>query len=92
MEREPSKTPKDKTNLWAGFNTGACGGTAAAALSMHVAWRHNPQGAFHDPVTGTVHWADWLIVGASWFVLGWRIAAVTIAGLAVSRWLRRRSA
>jgi hypothetical protein len=35
--------------------------------SMCVSWQHNPQCEFH--CDGAINWANWLLVGSSWFVV-----------------------
>lgn len=42
-------------------------GALAAILAMQAAWKHNPQGEFHDE-TGT-YWPDLLMIGVSWFTV-----------------------
>ena len=59
---------------------GASVGALAAAATMTAAWDHNPQGEFHE--AGVVHWADWLFVGGSWFVvIGLGVSFVAYLGL-----------
>lgn len=41
-------------------------GLAVGAFMMYVAWKHNPQGEFHDETR--VFWGYWLLLGFSWFV------------------------
>ena len=57
-------------------------GLAVGAFMMYVAWKHNPQGEFHDE-TG-VYWGYWLLLGFSWFIA---IAGVPyIIGAGVLAW------
>ena len=58
-------------------------GALAAAATMAAAWDHNPQGEFH--ATGVIHWADWLFVGGSWFVVI-SLAASFVVYLALRSW------
>ena len=62
---------------------GASVGALAATAAMTAAWDHNPQGEFHEP--GVTHWADWLFVGGSWFVV-LTLAAGFIAYLGLRSW------
>jgi len=65
-------------------------GLMVASLMMYVAWRHNPQGAFHEERGGavTIHWFSWLQVGLSWFL---PIAALGIITALVGTLRARRT-
>ena len=56
---------------------GMLAGLVAALLLMSAAWRHNPQGEFHDE--SGINWIPWLSVGLNWFlVVGGVATAITI--------------
>jgi hypothetical protein len=53
---------------------GAIVGLAAGAFVMWAAWVDNPQGEFHQGAT--IHWAEWLGTGLSWFVPAYASALI----------------
>ena len=67
---------------------GTIPGTLVSGGMMYIAWRHNPQGAFHG--TDGVHWVAWLSVGALWFlpVMGFTAFIVAIAW-STANWIAR---
>ena len=62
---------------------------AIAALMMYVGWQHNSQGEFHEQ--GVIHWAAWLAVGWTSFLVLWApLAALAVIVRGATAWAARR--